>query len=70
MLKIKLVDDLPQWVISSNTACYHPFSNTIWCRRDKWWLIGHELVHWISHKLGGKEHWLHKWVDGGKVNYK
>ncbi len=63
MLKIKFVNAIPQWIIESDIAAYHQFSNTIYVRKDKWWKIFHELGHWIGHKLGGKEHWIHKLLD-------
>jgi len=61
-LSIKFVKELPQWIISSDKAAYHPASNTIYIRQDMWWLIFHELGHWIIYKFLG-DHWFHKWLD-------
>lgn len=66
--RIRLIDELPQWIISSDLACYCPRTDTIWCRRDKWWLVFHELGHWLACKISWE--WLHGWLDGGTANYK
>ena len=65
-MKIKFVKETPQWIISSDIGAYHPFSNTIYVRRDKWWKVFHELGHWLGHKIGGKNHWIHNWLDKEK----
>lgn len=60
--------ELPQWVIESNTACYHPYSNTIYIRNDKGKLtLIHEYLHWffciIHFDIG------HKLIDIQRRNY-
>lgn len=70
MLKIKIVNEIPQWIISTDKAAYHPYSNTIYLRKDRWWKdILHELAHWIAYKIGGRDCWIHNWLDNkGKRN--
>ena len=51
MLQIKIVKELPQWIISSDLAAYHPYSDTIYLRKDKKYLLLHELGHYIIEKL-------------------
>ena len=48
---IIICDELPQWIISSDRACYHPFSNTIYLRKDCKYLLFHELGHYIIEVL-------------------
>ena len=69
-MKIKFVREIPQWIISSDTAAYHPTSNTIYCIWWKPWFLCHELLHYLGHRLGGNSHWLHCWLDGGESNFK
>jgi len=46
-------DELPQWIISSDRAAYHPFANTIYIRNDLGMTtLVHEYCHWLFHKLG------------------
>lgn len=68
--KIFFVAELPDWIMSSENAAYHPYTNQIWIRRDHWWLIVHELIHWVAHKIGGTQSRIHKWLDHGKINYR
>jgi len=68
---VRWCDELPQWIISSNRACYHPFSNTIYIRKG----LGlktllHEYIHWLGYYIGGRKCFLHRLVDGGKLNLK
>lgn len=82
LLKINFVEELPEEIISSDNAAYRPYDNTIWvrvpkpkpylfakvmCRIQMYKFLCHELGHYAGYKLGWK--WLHKWLDGGKINY-
>lgn len=60
-MKVKFVKEIPQWVIESDKAAYHPASNTIYL--TKWQYLIHELLHWLGHKLGGRGHWIHNLID-------
>ena len=41
-------DELPQWIISSELAAYHPYLNIIHIRRDQnKWVLMHEYCHWF-----------------------
>lgn len=54
--RILVVEELPQWVISSDTAAYHPRTRTIYLRADQG--LGafvHELGHHLIHLLGGRK---------------
>ena len=66
-MKIVFVREIPQWIIESDIAAYHPYSNTIYVRKDKWWKVFHELLHWAGHKIGGRNHWIHKFIDNRRV---
>lgn len=60
-LTIVFCKELPQWIISSNKAAYHPYSNTIYLTSLKYLL--HELLHWFAFKF--KINWIHKVIDKG-----
>ena len=46
--KIIKCKSLPQWIISSDIAAYHKFSNTIYIRNDQNILVYlHEYLHWF-----------------------
>lgn len=62
-MKIFFVDELPQWITQTKIAIYYPHNHTIYVRRDRWHYVFHELTHWLGHKLGGWEHWIHYWLD-------
>lgn len=66
MLHIQFHSELPQWIISSDIAAYHPFSRTIHIRRGLGWKIipvmAHELTHWAIHLLHLPET-LHRKLD-------
>lgn len=53
MFKIKFVNEIPQWIINSNIAAYHPFSKTIWIRNNLGLrtipVLIHEITHWFIH---------------------
>ena len=55
--RIRVVDELPQWIIASDVAAYTPATYTIWIRRARRASmavnLAHELVHHIIHILGG-----------------
>lgn len=65
MIKIIYCEELPQWIIESDRAAYHPYSNTIYIRNDqKFIVLIHELTHYILHKIGFKfGSFLQKSVD-------
>ena len=75
ILKIVFCHELPGWIRSSTKAAYHPPSNSIFiAKKEQSYFkiithLFHELVHFVGHQLGGPEHWLHRIIDGGKVNY-
>lgn len=50
---------IPQWIISSDKAAYHPWSNTIYL--TKWKYLFHELGHWFFYKIKFK--YGHKLLD-------
>ena len=63
--------ELPQWIISSDKACYHPVSNTIHIIKGAGLkILLHEYVHWLAHAIGGKKCFLHRLVDKGRINLK
>ena len=50
--KVVRCNELPQWVIESDTACYHPFSNTIYIKNNKGIAtLFHEYAHWFFHLI-------------------
>jgi hypothetical protein len=51
--KIKKCDDLPQWIISSDRAAYHPHSRTIYLTSYRY--LMHELGHWVIDIFGGRK---------------
>ncbi len=62
--KIRLVDgELPQWILSSHVAAYHPATQTIWISRCGPWTFGarfgHELIHHGIHLVGGGARFHH-----------
>ena len=50
---------LPQWIISSDKAAYHPFTKTIHTTNFRY--IPHELIHWVVDCLGISK--LHIFID-------
>ncbi len=60
IMKIKIVDELPQWIIASATAAYTPATRTIWIRK-RLGILGftsalvHELGHYFIDVCGGGE---------------
>lgn len=63
-MKIKKVKEIPQWIISSDKAAYHPHTNTIYITKLRY--LPHELIHWLACKLNCD--YLHKIIDKGKIN--
>ncbi len=47
--RIIICSELPQWIISSDIAAYHPASNVIYLRRGRRMIVN--LVHEILHHL-------------------
>lgn len=66
-MKIKFVKEIPQWIISSDIAAYHPASKTIWIRNNLGWrtihVLIHELTHWFIHRYLGNKKKLHNKID-------
>lgn len=64
---IKFVKEIPQWIISSDVAAYHPYSKTIWIRSN----LGlktiptliHELTHWFIHVFLKNNNKFHNKID-------
>ena len=52
-MKIIFIDELPQWITSSDTAAYHPFSKTIWIKRG----LGFNVIPVLFHQM------LHFFID-------
>jgi hypothetical protein len=66
--RVEFHDELPQWIISSDTGAYHPWSSTIFIRRGLGWrklviTFLHEIGHHIICLLGLPEV-FHKALDG------
>lgn len=48
-MRVRIVDCLPQWITSSDTAAYHPYTRTIWIARPMTVRkVVHELCHWLA----------------------
>lgn len=64
---IKFVKEIPQWIISSDTAAYHPHSKTIWIRNDLGLktipILFHELQHWFIHMFLHNKKMYHNKID-------
>lgn len=67
-IKINFVDEIPQWIMSSNIAAYHPYTKTIWIRNDLKFrtipVLIHELTHWFIHMFLKNNEKLHNKLDG------
>ena len=66
--KVKFVDEIPQWIISSDIAAYHPYTKTIWIRNNLWWkktilILLHELTHWFIHVFLNNNELYHNKID-------
>ena len=65
MPKVIRCKELPQWIISSDRAAFHPFSNTIYIREDLGWkTLLHEYCHWFAWRF--KLNFIHGWLDKNK----
>ena len=65
---IKFVDEIPQWIISSDIAAYHPYTKTIWIRNNLGWkktilILLHELTHWFIHVFLNNNELYHNKID-------
>jgi hypothetical protein len=58
-MKIVKVKELPQWIISSDKAAYHPYSKTIYL--TAWKYLPHELIHYFADIT--KLKFIHKIID-------
>lgn len=47
-MKIKIVKELPQWIIVSDVGAYHPATRTIWIKENASIFI---LLHEIGHHI-------------------
>jgi len=74
MIRIKFVDELPQWITSSDVAAYHPHKETIWIKKGLGFRVihvfTHEFTHWIIHKFLGNRRKLHDLIDRKKPKVK
>ena len=66
--KVKFVDEIPQWIISSDIAAYHPYTKTIWIRNNLGWkktilILLHELTHWFIHVFLNNNELYHNKID-------
>ena len=64
---IKFVREIPQWIISSDTAAYHPFSKTLCIRNNLGWrtipILFHELQHWFIYVFLKNNKNFHNKID-------
>lgn len=65
---IKFVDEIPQWIISSDIAAYHPYTKTIWIRNNLGWektilILLHELTHWFIDVFLNNSEKYHNKID-------
>ena len=64
---IKFVDEIPQWIISSDIAAYHPHTKTIWIRNNLGLktipILLHELTHWFIHVFLNNNVKYHNKID-------
>jgi len=72
LFNVKFVDELPQWITSSDVGAYHPFSKTIWIRTKlgvKRTIIVfiHEMCHWIIDIIFNNDEKLHNKLDENKL---
>jgi len=56
--RLRIVDELPQWIIGSGLAAYQPWTRTIWIKRLSFgtmaWYLLHETIHHVIEVLGGQ----------------
>lgn len=68
MVKINFVDEIPQWIISSNIAAYQPAEKTIWVRNNLGIrtipVLFHEFLHYLIHILFNNNEKYHNFIDG------
>ena len=62
-----VIDEIPQWIISSDIAAYHPHTKTIWIRNNLRWktisILLHELTHWFIHVFLNNNELYHNKID-------
>ena len=66
--KVKFVDEIPQWIISSDIAAYHPYTKTIWIRNKLGWgktilILLHKLTHWFIDVFLNNSEKYHNKID-------
>ena len=49
-MKVVFCKELPQWILSSDKAAYHPWSKTIYTTKVRY--LPHELMHWLADMTG------------------
>ena len=61
-LRIRVHNELPQWITSSDRAAYHPASRTIHFKRSciNVRVVLHELCHWFIHFFHLPERFHHE----------
>jgi len=62
---IVFCDVLPQWIVSSYKAAYHPNSNTIYTTKRRY--LFHEYLHWFACRM--KADWMHRIIDWRNIFY-
>ena len=61
--RVYRLDELPQWITSSDKAAFHPAGNAIYIRKDQCTrVLLHEYAHWAAWMLNCN--WFHQWLDG------
>lgn len=66
-MHIKFVKEIPQWIISSDIAAYHPFSKKIWIRNNLGIktipVLLHEFMHYFIHIFLNNNINYHNFID-------
>lgn len=63
--KLDVCKEIPQWIICSDRAAYHPFTQTIFIKKgiqNFYLILLHELGHHLIHILGFKNK-IQKYYD-------
>jgi hypothetical protein len=62
-MKVKICNELPQWIISSDKAAYHPYTKTIYIKDGCMRYIFHELGNWLIDSFLMNKDKYHKMWD-------